>query len=942
VLSFNFGSSFPLSCRQKSKMQMYNLFFKAISSFLLLIILLSVSSSSISAACTLADRNNASAIPGGLPSCVKVGFLSPTPNGPNSTLTETQKYWAITLPQRVWKNVKQSLAIRGVTIEEIQTNIGWGDAITSTENGTYDIFVANFWMLASRAQRVDFLIPYLREDWMLLYRTPPAENNNPVVNWADPFTFQVWATFVCIIIAGGIFLWIAELINHGWNGDHHQHILRPDEELHEDPFMMLREFDIGNYLEAGRNALSHSFGTIFGTYDVVPRSFGGWLVSWALHWFVFVFFASYTANLATFLSLRKTSPPRTTNELFARPMITVPELEIQNMIREQTLYKSVKTFGSNVLGYGEAFLASGADSAALPELDVKEIILNDCSLSATSTDLSVESSFIFRQQDSIYAAKQVIDQAMLQFADFGILARWVDSGLPTDKCDRSTDLANAGAMSLDELGGAFVVALVLFAIATAVAVWTWVNERFMMQRVIEKYGENGPHRSDDIHLVGDFVGECQTAVDDTKRAAAALVELLSERTSEDPTNTKMEKSAMKRSSMIKNSTTIKKADWQSSNVQILSLSNVSSEMHKSLLMFLDDGIVTVSKKDKEDDELSSDDEERERDRQIKRTNDTNSIAHQIPKEEREAKTQLSAKHLAKIRGAVVAAASALRLAEDSINRSGRRRYCNLPIESCNSRVGNKNPKDISEFHDFEQREDESPEAFQERMTRERLHMQQLLEVARGATKSAKATVDAAEIALLSSMMQRGRRRYVLEKWMNRAFRATAFLTLLIASAARRVANESSYTSKTYLEREHEALDELSELAALTANEVEAIIRSLREDEATALSSPPQVAKRRDFNVPNNRNYRTTPTPSSPTPPIVYENRYRHDQEMQQQQQHLPGQPVMMMSPNHHGGGQLVMYNNTRYVTPTNRTNNNSEPKSGGSRFNLTPMKMSDY
>ena len=805
----------------------------------------------VEAACSLAGRTTTAN--NGLPWCVRVGLLSLSPNADGTQLSDTQQYWANRLPRRVWNNVKRAISVRNVTIEEVQTTLDWESALDAVALGTYDVFISNFWVLASRARRVDYAITYMKESWGLMYRTPPAPDESPIVNWGDPFTAEVWIVSAAVLMFGAIMMCAVELINHGFGGDSHQTLMRPDEEMRQELFSMLRDADALAYLEALQNGMSHAFGAVFGTADVVPRSFGGWLVSWAIAWFVFVLLASYTANLATFLTLRKPIPPRSASELLSLPALTVSNPEMRAMLAGQTFAKSVQAFTST--DYIGQFRASNVTSAALPELDLREIALRNCDLSFTTTDLNIESAFIMRQADSMNGVKSAVDEAVLQFADFGILKAWVDSGLPPDECSRDAALANKGAMGLPELGGALVFAAILFGVGVAVGVLTWLRDWWSHRHVLRKYGHDGPHRSDDIQLSDGAVHRCRQTVSDAKRASAALVALLATPSSEPPPTTKAAS-----------------ADWRRLD-PVPPMCGSGGVVHEQnaalrrLLLALNDGIVPGELLG-ENNSMDSDGDNDETDgvtEHVARAAATAAVegggatgtcatagaaagdgaaiaglgASRVSRQ-----GAIAGHHLARIRGSVAAVCSALVLAEDAHNRAGRRRYCMLPIDVCNSRDGRADVS-ASIAHGADARNQfsttEDAAAFGERMGRERAHIHAILEGARGATKAAAAVVEAAEVALLSSMMQQGKRRCVLERWLRRAFRATAFLTVLIASCARRIANESVYVGRMYLQNKRGALSEVSEMAALIATEVESIIRSvlIEEDDDGRKQQPPQ-------------------------------------------------------------------------------------------------------
>mmetsp|Transcript_28763 Transcript_28763/g.45119 ORF Transcript_28763/g.45119 Transcript_28763/m.45119 type:complete len:592 (+) Transcript_28763:165-1940(+) len=138
----------------------------------------------------------------------------------------------------------------------------------------------------NRSNFVHFTLPFFDTGYVTVVQRPVAKAYNP---WAffDPFEGGLWAALVGEIIVVGLFF---ALLEAPW--------LTAEEESD------LVDGHVGSFFDAAYL----SFSALTCTLDKGPKSWGGKLVMLGHGWFMLIIIASYTANLATFLTTSALSP----------------------------------------------------------------------------------------------------------------------------------------------------------------------------------------------------------------------------------------------------------------------------------------------------------------------------------------------------------------------------------------------------------------------------------------------------------------------------------------------------------------------------------------------------------------------------------------------------------------------------------------------------------
>ena len=96
----------------------------------------------------------------GWPACLNVGYLNPVLG---------DKFVSHDLPAMVFDTAMANL---NVTLNATITDLGWGDGMLATQAGTYDLFIANTWVLEKRVMKVDFSTAFMADTFVLISKKP--------------------------------------------------------------------------------------------------------------------------------------------------------------------------------------------------------------------------------------------------------------------------------------------------------------------------------------------------------------------------------------------------------------------------------------------------------------------------------------------------------------------------------------------------------------------------------------------------------------------------------------------------------------------------------------------------------------------------------------------------------------------------------------------------
>ena len=375
----------------------------------------------------------------GLPLCVRVALLRAD--------ASSAPYFTNTMPQRVFNNaLLDANPDTAVSIE--QTDLIWEQGIAAVQNGTYDVFVANIWVLRRRVRVVDFSSAFLIETLSLVYRKPDSGSSSFTAIFS-PLQWTLWLGVLCTMFLTALVLIISELA--------HPSSAKPD----GNPLA-----DRADLPKTVRRCFFHAINVPFGTMEHTPASSAGKIISWMMAFFFLIVIATYTANLASTLTVVSAGNTVTAETLLGQPVLAGPG----------DTAPFIEALGGQVksVGFGDVSAAGlrnhpEAGSVVMSQSNALAETYTQCEAAMLRLDLPIDSALVFRQQESITAFKRKIDEAILRLKEVGVLDRWYNGGLPNRVCTQAGEFVST-AMTFSQLSGVFLITGVAMGIVLVVAV----------------------------------------------------------------------------------------------------------------------------------------------------------------------------------------------------------------------------------------------------------------------------------------------------------------------------------------------------------------------------------------------------------------------------------------------------------------------------------------
>ncbi|XP_028411022.1 glutamate receptor ionotropic, kainate 2-like isoform X2 [Dendronephthya gigantea] len=177
----------------------------------------------------------------------------------------------------------------------------WNGMVREITDGKADMAVAAFTISSLRQEVIDFTIPYI--DLGLTVIMKKKESEKGLLAFMDPFTNDVWFLLFCSTMYVGLVLTIcSKLSPYGFYG---QVVQANENMLGEDDMDDLEENKDNMNLD---EAAWFSMGSLLGQgTDNQPKAISGKVIA-AVWWMTgTIFVATYTANLAAFLTIEKSA-----------------------------------------------------------------------------------------------------------------------------------------------------------------------------------------------------------------------------------------------------------------------------------------------------------------------------------------------------------------------------------------------------------------------------------------------------------------------------------------------------------------------------------------------------------------------------------------------------------------------------------------------------------
>ena len=398
----------------------------------------------------------------GLPYCARVGLLK---QGVSSA-----PYFTNQLPLMVLE--KTIGEVPEVDFNVTQTDLIWGQGIDAVAASEYDIFVANIWVLRSRVRRIDFSAAFLTETLGLIYVIPDSGAGDRF-RFLNPFDAYLWVAFFVTFLVGTLCVAFAEFLHVACKPGAESGLVVPQQ-----PWATFRRVFWCN------------MNVPFGTMEQQPGSSAGKIVLWVFNFMYLILIASYTANLASVLTVEQTQGFVDKAKLLNEGQkVAVTPGDIGPFIT--ALGGSTERIGFDELGRA-GLERPGVGSIAVSDTNAEGLIAKDCGLRFLRLDIPVDSAMVFRQSPAMVTLKRKIDAELLRLKEEGVLDRWKTAGLPVNNCTQAGDLTS-GTMVFSHVEGIFLCAAVIIGTTLLAAVILAVFRRLRSNKVVEGAAETGCH-----------------------------------------------------------------------------------------------------------------------------------------------------------------------------------------------------------------------------------------------------------------------------------------------------------------------------------------------------------------------------------------------------------------------------------------------------------------
>ena len=330
------------------------------------------------------------------------------------------------------------------------TNQSYTGAVRRMRNGEYDIIVSDMTVTSERRELAVFSTSIYDYSLRLVMRKPTVDRIE-VFAYLKPFSLSLWMSILVITICTSIFVYLVE---------------RDDNEALRDR----------STISMGAMTVWYSLGNImrYGA-DFQVTTAAGRLLTVALYILSLVLVASYTANLASNLTISKTKVTINSIEDLRQKKIPHNRIGIRvGMITEEFFLRQIsagiRTFYP-LYSRDEQFkrLLNGDIDATFMDSGIAEYLTNNvyCGLSMVGPSFDVGTYGIVYPKHWLYA--EDFDVNVLALRESGeldnIARRWFES----KTCEEIVEAPNV--MGVESMAGLFVTVGVIFMIALLALAW---------------------------------------------------------------------------------------------------------------------------------------------------------------------------------------------------------------------------------------------------------------------------------------------------------------------------------------------------------------------------------------------------------------------------------------------------------------------------------------
>ncbi|XP_012543074.1 glutamate receptor ionotropic, kainate 2 isoform X1 [Monomorium pharaonis] len=348
----------------------------------------------------------------------------------------------------------------------------WNGIVRQLMDKKADLAVGSMTINYARESVIDFTKPFMNLGISILFKVPTSHQAR-LFSFMNPLAIEIWLYVLAAYVLVSVTMFVVSRFSpYEWNNPHPCH---PGPEIVENQFSLANSFwfTIGTLMQQGS--------------DLNPKATSTRIVGGIWWFFTLIIIASYTANLAAFLTVeRMITPIENAEDLASQTDITYGTLDsgsTMTFFRDSMIetYKKMWRFMENkkpsvfVSTYEEGIQrVLQGDYAFLMESTMLDyIVQRDCNLTQIGGLLDTKGYGIATPMGSPWRDK--ISLAILELQEKGeiqiLYDKWWKS--PGDTCIRTEKGKEnkANSLGVDNIGGVFVVLLCGLAFAVLIAIF---------------------------------------------------------------------------------------------------------------------------------------------------------------------------------------------------------------------------------------------------------------------------------------------------------------------------------------------------------------------------------------------------------------------------------------------------------------------------------------
>ncbi|XP_063632819.1 glutamate receptor 1-like [Cydia splendana] len=318
---------------------------------------------------------------------------------------------------------------------------GWDGMIGEILRKEVDMAIAPLTVTVERETVVDFSKPFLSFDIKPSLKNI-ADEPGAIFSFLDPLSTEVWLCLMFSVLAVTVVLFIVSRFSpYEWrvvsytdtqSSEHTEVATTKTTVVNEFSFWNSMWFSVGSFMQQGS--------------DITPRSVSGRIVGTVWWFFTFIVISSYTASLASYLTLQRIAEPSQTYSKVA----ACPE-DTSEGIRSIAIPRSRHSWLSYLLDH-----SSAGDDADKP-----------CEMLVTVTNSGVKDFAVALQKGS--ELRDGINLALQSLKDDGELQKLIRKWFTKAECDVAEQNVHVTELTLGQVAGLFYVLVGGLALALGVA-----------------------------------------------------------------------------------------------------------------------------------------------------------------------------------------------------------------------------------------------------------------------------------------------------------------------------------------------------------------------------------------------------------------------------------------------------------------------------------------